>query len=413
MLHANYRSLVIATLIGVAACDRNAPTAAPPATSVPTPEFMVVPASLGTALRNLDAAQRRRFEAGRAVFATVFTPETGLGPLFNAVSCASCHEQPVVGGGGNNDPAEGGEDIEVHATAFHGAGARCDDLAAVGGQVIQKQLTPALSDVLHITAEPIPAAATDSGHRSTPDLFGFGLLDAVPDAEILARADPLDRNGDGISGRPNRTADGRLGRFGRKAQAATLREFNADAFVMEMGITNPGNQTEQTVGGMPLPAGVDPLPEPEISAEQFDAADAFVRFLAPPPRAPLGLVGARGALVFARIGCASCHVPVLVTGANPVPALRFRVVPAFTDLLLHDMGPDLADICLAQAQPSEFRTEPLVGLRFATAFLHDGRATTISHAIELHGGEALRARNRFLRLGAFEKGALLKFLGSL
>ena len=413
MLHANYRSLVIATLIGVAACDRNAPTAAPPATSVPTPEFMVVPASLGTALRNLDAAQRRRFEAGRAVFATVFTPETGLGPLFNAVSCASCHEQPVVGGGGNNDPAEGGEDIEVHATAFHGAGARCDDLAAVGGQVIQKQLTPALSDVLHITAEPIPAAATDSGHRTTPDLFGFGLLDAVPDAEILARADPLDRNGDGISGRPNRTADGRLGRFGRKAQAATLREFNADAFVMEMGITNPGNQTEQTVGGMPLPAGVDPLPEPEISAEQFDAADAFVRFLAPPPRAPLGLVGARGAVVFARIGCASCHVPVLVTGANPVPALRFRVVPAFTDLLLHDMGPDLADICLAQAQPSEFRTEPLMGLRFATAFLHDGRATTISQAIELHGGEGLAARNRFVRLRPFERYALLRFLRSL
>jgi len=413
VLHANYRSLVIATLIGVAACDRNAPTAAPPATSVPTPEFMVVPASLGTALRNLDAAQRRRFEAGRAVFATVFTPETGLGPLFNAVSCASCHEQPVVGGGGNNDPAEGGEDIEVHATAFHGAGARCDDLAAVGGQVIQKQLTPALSDVLHITAEPIPAAATDSGHRTTPDLFGFGLLDAVPDAEILARADPLDRNGDGISGRPNRTADGRLGRFGRKAQAATLREFNADAFVMEMGITNPGNQTEQTVGGMPLPAGVDPLPEPEISAEQFDAADAFVRFLAPPPRAPLGLVGARGAVVFARIGCASCHVPVLVTGANPVPALRFRVVPAFTDLLLHDMGPDLADICLAQAQPSEFRTEPLMGLRFATAFLHDGRATTISQAIELHGGEGLAARNRFVRLRPFERYALLRFLRSL
>jgi len=413
VLHANYRSLVIATLIGVAACDRNAPTAAPPATSVPTPEFMVVPASLGTALRNLDAAQRRRFEAGRAVFATVFTPETGLGPLFNAVSCASCHEQPVIGGGGNNDPAEGGEDIEVHATAFHGAGARCDDLAAVGGQVIQKQLTPALSDVLHITAEPIPAAATDSGHRSTPDLFGFGLLDAVPDAEILARADPLDRNGDGISGRPNRTADGRLGRFGRKAQAATLREFNADAFVMEMGITNPGNQTEQTVGGMPLPAGVDPLPEPEISAEQFDAADAFVRFLAPPPRAPLGLVGARGAVVFARIGCASCHVPALVTGANPVPALRFRVVPAFTDLLLHDMGPDLADICLGQAQPSEFRTEPLMGLRFATAFLHDGRATTISQAIELHGGEGLAARNRFVRLRPFERYALLRFLRSL
>jgi len=380
---------------------------------VPTPEFVVVPGSLGTALRGLNAAQRARFEAGRAVFATVFTPATGLGPLFNSVGCANCHEEPVVGGSGSTDPGEGGEDIEIHATAFHGAGAPCDDLAAVGGQVIQKQLTPALSDALGITAEPIPAAATDSGHRTTPDLFGFGLLDAVPDAEILARADPLDRNGDGISGRPNRTADGRLGRFGRKAQAATLREFNADAFVMEMGITNPLNQTEQTVGGLPFPAGIDPLPEPEISAAQFDAADAFVRFLAPPPRAPLDFTSALGAITFRKIGCASCHVPTLVTGANPVPALRFRFVSAYTDLLLHDMGPDLADICLGQALPSEFRTEPLMGLRFATVFLHDGRAATVSQAIELHAGEAVRARDRFLRLKPFERRALLRFLKTL
>ncbi len=199
------------------------------------------------------------------------------------------------------------------STAPGGAHAR---ISAIGGQVIQKQVTPALADLLHITSEPIPPVATDSGHRTTPDVFGFGLLDAVPDAVILARADPLDRNGDGISGRPNRTADGRLGRFGRKAQAATLREFNGDAFVMEMGITNPVNQTEQTVGGEPLPAGVDPLPEPEISAAQFDAANAFVRFLAPPPRAPLDPAGVLGTLVFAKIGCSACHVPALVTGAR-------------------------------------------------------------------------------------------------
>lgn len=106
-------------------------------------------------------------------------------------------------------------------------------------------------------------------------------------------------------------------------------------------------------------------------------------------------------------------MPGLVTGANPVLALRFRVVPAFTDLLLHDMGPDLADICLNQAEPSEFRTEPLMGLRFATAFLHDGRALTIAQAIEQHGGEALAARNRFLRLSLFERRALLRFLRTL
>src|SRR6266566_3122937 len=411
-------TLLVATLIGAAACDERAPTAVSPiAPTTPRPpssaEFATAVAMLGRPLPRLSGAQRQRFEVGRAVFQTNFTPETGLGPLFNAVGCAACHENPVPGGGGNNDPTEGGEDIEVHATAFHGAAAPCEDLAAVGGQVIQKQVTAALADLLHITSEPIPRAATDSGHRTTPDLFGFGLLDAVPDAEILARADPLDRNGDGISGRPNRTADGRLGRFGRKAQAATLREFNADAFVMEMGITNPLNQTEQTVGGLPFPAGIDPLPEPEISAAQFDAADAFVRFLAPPPRAPLDFTSALGAITFRKIGCASCHVPTLVTGANPVPALRFRFVSAYTDLLLHDMGPDLADICLGQALPSEFRTEPLMGLRFATVFLHDGRAATVSQAIELHAGEAVRARDRFLRLKPFERRALLRFLKTL
>ena len=413
MLRLNRGTLLFATLLGVAACDTNAPTGAPPTTNVPAlaTEAVLIPAALGNALRLLTTAQRRQFEVGRAMFQTEFTPETGLGPLFNAVSCASCHEQPVVGGGGSIE--EGGEDVELHATAFHGGTTQCDDLAAVGGQVIQKQLTPAFSAYTGLTAEPIPAAATDSGHRTTPDLFGFGLLDAVPDAEILARADPLDRNGDGISGRPNRTADGRLGRFGRKAQAATLREFNADAFVMEMGVTNPLNQTEQTIGGLPLPPGIDPLPEPEVSLAQLDAVDAFVRFLAPPPRALLGLLGARGAFVFSRIGCASCHTPVLVTGPNPVRALRFKAVPAFTDLLLHDMGPDLADICLGQAQPAEFRTEPLMGLRFATTFLHDGRAATISQAIDLHDGEGLAARNRFVRLTAFERAALLKFLGSL
>jgi CxxC motif-containing protein (DUF1111 family) len=128
---------------------------------------------------------------------------------------------------------------------------------------------------------------------------------------------------------------------------------------------------------------------------------------------PLDFTGAIGAVTFRRIGCASCHVPALVTGANPVPALRFRVVPAYTDLLLHDMGPDLADICLGEAQPSEFRTEPLMGLRFATAFLHDGRATTISQAIELHGGEGQRARNRFMRLTPLQRRTVLRFLKTL
>lgn len=413
MLYSSRSPFLIAAVVCVAACKNDGPTAVPSVSEAPSMTDVVTAGGpLGHPLPHLTPAQRRLFGQGSAVFQTQFTPATGLGPLFNAVGCANCHEDPVVGGGGSNDPAEGGEDIEVHATAFHGSG-QCDALPALGGQVIQKNLTPALADLLQITAEPIPAAATDSGHRSTPDVFGFGLLDAVPDAAILAHADPFDQDGDGISGRPNRTADGRLGRFGRKAQAATLREFNAEAFVMEMGVTNPGFQTEQLVAGEPFPVGIDPLPEPEIRAEQLDAADAFVRFLAPPPSKPGGAVSSLGAIVFRRTGCSSCHLPVLLTGANPIAALQFREVRAYTDLLLHDMGPDLADICLGQAEPAEFRTEPLMGLRFATAFLHDGRATTVAQAIALHGGEATQARNRFLRLTPLERQALLRFLKTL
>ena len=289
----------------------------------------------------------------------------------------------------------------------------CSDLSAVGGPVIQQTVTTALHDSLGIDVEPVPLAATGTGLRTTPSILGFGLLDAVPEAEILARADPDDRDGDGISGRPNMAPNGLVGRFGRKAQTATLREFNATAFVMEMGITNPESDVEQTVDGQPLPLGVDPTPDPELSQADLDATIAFVRFLAPP--APQGMTVAIAASRqrFIQIGCAGCHVPYLKTGPNPVKALSDQTVPAFTDLLLHDMGPALADICLQQALPSEFRTEPLMGLRFKTAFLHDGRATSIEQAIDFHGGEGAAARDRFEALSLGERAAIVRFLRGL
>jgi len=359
--------------------------------------------SLGRPLAGLKTEERRLFDRGSVVFATEFTPETGLGPLFNSTSCAECHENPVAGGVG--------DEVEIHATELQGA--VCSDLSAVGGPVIQQTVTTALHDSLGIDVEPVPLAATGTGLRTTPSILGFGLLDAVPEAEILARADPDDRDGDGISGRPNMTPNGLVGRFGRKAQTATLREFNATAFVMEMGITNPESDVEQTVDGHPLPLGVDPTPDPELSQADLDAAIAFVRFLAPP--APQGMTVALAASrqEFIQIGCAGCHVPYLKTGPNPVKALSNQTVPAFTDLLLHDMGPNLADICLAQALPSEFRTEPLMGLRFKTAFLHDGRATSIEQAIDFHGGEGAAARDRFEALPVGERAAIVRFLRGL
>jgi CxxC motif-containing protein (DUF1111 family) len=362
------------------------------------------PAKPGDPLPGLTAEQLQRFEQGRAVFERSFVPETGLGPLFNADACGECHESPVTGGSG--------DEVELHVAALR-EGGFCDPLPDSGGFVIQQHVTPALRAALGIDSEPIPVSANERASRSTPDLFGFGLLDAVPDAAILALADPDDRNHDGISGRPNHFVDGRIGRFGRKAFVPTLDEFNAGALVIEMGITNPAQPTEESIGGRPIPAGVDPLPEPEISQSDLDRLNDFVRFLAPPAPLPLDNEGERGRVVFGTIGCAGCHVPRLTTGPSPVMALSHRTFDAYTDLLLHDMGSDRADICLGDALPSEFRTEPLVGLRFMQTFLHDGKATSIEEAIRLHGGEATASRRHFEHLSEVRRDALLRFLKSL
>ena len=361
------------------------------------------PVKPGDPVRGLSKAERDRFARGKVVFDSVFTPATGLGPLFNSVACGECHEDPVAGGSG--------DEVEVHAAAFKGG--VCDPLIEEGGPVVQQNATPALKQALGIDKEPVPPSATAQAGRSSPVVFGRGLLDAIPDAAILANADPNDLNGDGISGRPNRFFDGRLGRFGRKALVPTLDEFNAGAFPIEMGITNPAVRTEETIGGKPIPAGVDPLPEPEINQEALDLTNGFVRLLAIPTPAKHGRQEKRGSAVFSEIGCAACHIPLFWTGDSPVPALRNQEVAAYSDLLLHDMGPELADICLGLATPSEFRTEPLIDLREQTRFLHDGRATTPEQAVDLHGGEGSAARDRFKALPAADRAALVAFLKSL
>jgi CxxC motif-containing protein (DUF1111 family) len=361
----------------------------------------------GDPLRGLPAAERARFDSGLVVFDSTFTPAVGLGPLFNASGCAECHEDPVSGAGG--------DEVERHAAVFHpeSPGLKCDELAAQGGPVFQDSVTPALRTALGIANEPLPAGVTTVAARSTPDVFGFGLLDAVPDSAILAYADPDDRNGDGISGRPNRFFDGRLGRFGRKALVPTLREFNDGAFQIEIGITNPSVPVEGTVTGDSLPAGTDPAPEPELSARGLELTDAFVRLLAPPAPLKQSRDAREGRDVFGRIGCASCHVPTLRTGNSPIAALKDKDVAAYTDLLLHDMGPDNADICFGLATPSEFRTEPLMGLRLTTRFMHDGRAETPEAAIARHGGESAKSRDLFQSLAPGQKAALLAFLKTL
>jgi CxxC motif-containing protein (DUF1111 family) len=378
---------LVATIVLVPAC------AEPPA-----------PVELDDPLPGLTPVELARFEEGEAIFEGTFTPEQGLGPLFNAEGCAACHNDPVDGGNGAVR--------ELHASG-RGAEGTCDLLFDQGGPVVQQRATPALVAATGLTSEPLPPGTTATGLRSTPDVFGFGLLDAVPDATIRALADPDDRDGDGISGRVNATRDGRVGRFGRKAAVSSLLDFNEGAFLLEIGLTTSRQPFENSLAGAPLPAGVDPVPEPEVAVETVALTSDYVRFLAPPAPGPQGAREAHGERVFARIGCAACHVPALVTGPHAVAALSRKVVHAYSDLLLHDMGPELADTCAGEAEPSEFRTEPLMGLRHVRAFLHDGRATSVEAAIEAHGGEGTGARTAFRELGPEDHQALLAFLASL
>ncbi|HZN98188.1 MAG TPA: di-heme oxidoredictase family protein, partial [Gemmatimonadales bacterium] len=276
--------------------------------------------------------------------------------------------------------------------------------------------TASLISLLHrlgVEKEPFPAGASGIGLRTSAPVFGLGLVDAVADATLLALADADDRNRDGISGRPNLTADGRVGRFGRKATVASLRAFNDGAFRDEMGITSAAVPTEGSFGGYPLVPNSDRVADPEIGEEALDLTDAFVRLLAPVAPLELTKQARDGRNLFAKINCTGCHVPSLKTGNNPVAALRYREVAAYSDLLLHDMGPELADICRPGAAPAEFRTQPLMGLRLLPHFMHDGRALTVTDAIQAHGGEAARSRDAFGGLSEKEKAAIVAFLNSL
>jgi CxxC motif-containing protein (DUF1111 family) len=364
---------------------------------------------LGEPLADLTRDQRAQFEEGKKVFQRVFVPKDGLGPLFNANSCAECHEDPVLGGTG--------DEVEVHATRFDPKKLSCDPLFQEGGPVIQQDATPLLR-AKGIKKEQIPRSATAQARRSTPPLFGFGLVDAIPEASLLVYEDPNDTNGDGISGRANRTIDGRVGRFGRKAAVATLFEFNAGAFPQEQGVTTPLSPVEETINGKPVPPDTDPAPDPEISLEDIEKVTVFTRFLAPPPQQHFTsyhdhVLAKRGKELFSRLKCAVCHIPTFTTGPNPIKALDRKPVALYSDLLVHDMGPGLADICLGDAHPSEFRTEMLMGLRFREHFLHDGSAETVQEAIERHGGEARRSLDKFKALSEEDRKALLKFLQTL
>ena len=366
------------------------------------------PPPLGDPVAGLDSGQRGRFLLGRALFERLATADEGLGPLYNAERCSDCHDQPVVGGGGTRVRV-------VKATRF--ADGRCDLLVAAGGDNIQRRATDLL--VAHgMGPEEVPAAATATSRVTAPPLFGLGLLEAVPNDVLLEWADPDDRDGDGISGRLPRLADGRTARFGRKGDASTVRDFVMTALRFELGFTVPGHTAEEPVNGVPIPPGADPMPDPEIDGPTLAQLTDYVRFLAPPaPEHDLAPAArdtvAQGEALFGQIGCTSCHRAELHTGPSDAPALAGRTIAPYSDMLLHDLGAEMADVCGAAAAPGELRTAPLWGLRHRSLLLHDGRAEDVPAAVAFHGGEAAAARDAFMALPDEARRAIERFLRSL
>lgn len=399
--------------------------------------------------------RRLDFGLGDALFRKLWasspsstTASDGLGPLFNARSCESCHRRDgrgVVPAPGESAvslvlrlalPDGGPEPTYGHQLqnfAIQGLQAEgrltitYDEVpvALEGGEMVM--LRRPTYGVAGLSAGPMAAEVRWSA-RVAPPMIGLGLLEAIPEAAILAHADPVDADGDGISGRAQRLADGRLGRFGWKAVQPDVAAQAADAFATDIGISTPllrrshGDCTPRQTACLAAPTGDDPVEGVEVTAVMFDYAVFYARHLAVPARpdaaAPAVLAGRD---LFMAAGCAACHVPAFETGRDGIdPELAGQRIHPYTDLLLHDMGPGLADQKTeGQASGAEWRTAPLWGIGLTrqvsgrSEFLHDGRARSLLEAILWHGGEAAAARAAVVALSPADRALLITFLNSL
>jgi len=419
----------------------------------------------GAPLPGLTTSQLALFNAGKETFLETEALKDGLGPRFNLDSCAGCHAQPAVGG---TSPTSNPQ-VTV-ATAF-GANNTVPFFVKPNGPVREARFklnpdgTPdgGVHDLFVITgrndgslsvpnncqiAQPDFVTQAQNNNlifRIPTPTFGGGLLEQISDSAIVANqaAEGQQKAALGIYGRPHRIRitgttnvngnDGTVSRFGWKAQNKSLLLFSGEAYNVEMGISNElfqsereedpncqfattPNDTTNTDGA----TGNDTLSD----IEKFSA---FMRFLAPPPPSHTTPGGAasigRGRALFGSVGCALCHTPKLRTGNTTVAALANQDVNLFSDVLLHHMGPGLADgIAQAQAGPDEFRTAPLWGLGQRIFFLHDGRTSDLIQAIEAHksaanaqfqASEASAVVDNFNRLSEGQKQDLLNFLRSL
>lgn len=386
---------------------------------------------LGQSLPGLSDILKQNFQFGLQKFSTTETPDDGLGPVFNGTSCAECHLKGAIGGAGFDLVQSRETRIGALVNGVY------SDLPELGGPVIQRRSLHEFDLNNPVLPEVVPPAADFVSRRITTPLFGLGLLEAIPDSTILANVRVNDP--DGITGEANRvtnpeSGNTEIGRFGWKAQVSRMHVFSGDAYLNEMGVTSPTFPNESLPQGKPIPPGANPDPNsPNDDGGDVQAFTDFMRFLAPPaPRLPITPQIQAGASVFVNLRCSVCHVPLMRTASTvfvtvgpfppgttvEVPALENKEVRAFTDLLLHDMGPGLADgIRQPSTAParrgSQFRTAPLWGLGRRRLFLHDGRAATIEDAIEAHGGEALASRNRFEALQINNPAAVANLLAFL
>jgi CxxC motif-containing protein (DUF1111 family) len=410
----------------------------------------------------------RRFQTVEVVSGAAATQGNGLGPRFNSNQCSNCHSQPYVGG---SSPATN----PLYGVAnAQGASNHMPWFEAPNGPVREARFVQSngvadggVHDLFVITgrsdagscnlAQPsfLPAGDPVSGRGGnrnvvfripTPTL-GAGLIEAIPDAAILAnqRVNAGAKERVGVQGHPNsvqggtvnRSAnDGTITRFGWKAQNKSLLMFAGEAYNVEMGISNelfPQERDEAPgcQGGFPTPNDTDNFPPDgsPVTAEavlsDIEAFADFMRMLAPPTPATPTASTQHGSTLFSSVGCALCHTPTLTTGraiasgssVSPSAALSNQQAHLFSDLLVHHMGVGLADgITQGAAGPDEFRTAPLWGVGQRVFFLHDGRTSDLTAAIEAHaspGSEASQVVQQFSALSAADQQDLLNFLRSL
>jgi len=415
--------------------------------------------AFGLPAKSLPGEDRADFEVGDSFFTQNWviapastTSRDGLGPTFNATACASCHvrdgkaspptaEQPRAPGllfrlsvpgedehGGPKPLARyGGQLQDSSIPGVPAEGSMEISYRNVAGTFADGERYT-LQAPTYSVKEPAFGALGDDvmiGPRIAPAITGMGLLEAVPEATIVAAADPDDDDDDGISGRVNRVWDEvsqkeALGRFGWKANVPSVRQQTAGAFSGDIGVSSPVFDEQDCPSAQTECRAAPDGGSPEVDIQTFEAVVFYTRVLAVPAARDIDKPDVQqGARVFRDAGCASCHTPTLKTGPSDIKALAAQTIHPYTDLLLHDMGPGLADGRPDNdASGAEWRTPPLWGIGLVeringhTRFLHDGRARSLMEAILWHGGEGEASRDRVLALSAADRAALISYLES-